>query len=101
MTNDDFKSLKQHLLLPPHTPLSTQIELLKSDMTRLLGEVMRLRSALHEANQAQVALLAEMQREIDLSHASGANALRAAALEVTCTECSEELLRLTAERTFQ
>jgi hypothetical protein len=101
MSNDDFLRLQRNLNMPPHTPLKTQIELLKSDMTRLLGEILTLRNDLHAANQAQVALFNEMSETADRSHAEGANALREAALEVCCPDCSIALKQLTAERIFQ
>jgi hypothetical protein len=101
MTNDDFKKIQANTLPPPHTPLSTQINLLKTDVSRLLNEVLRLKNDLRVANQEQVGLLAEMQQSVDQAHEAGANALRQGALEVCCPTCVEAIIQLTAERTFQ
>lgn len=101
MSNDDLLRLQQNLNLPPHTPLKTQIDLLKTDMTNLLGEIMRLRNALHAERQAQSLLVASLQETADRAHADGANAVRQAALEVCCPLCAVAITQLTAERTFQ
>lgn len=101
MTKEDFTRLQQNLHLPPHTPLKTQIDLLRDDILKLVAETMRLRNELHAANQERVALFAEMQATADRAHADGANALRAAALEVSCPACEDAIIKLTAERTYQ
>lgn len=101
MTNDDFQRLQQNLNLPPHTPLKTQIDLLRDDALKLIAEIIRLRNALHAERQQQAALTASLQETADRSHADGANAVRQAALEVCCPLCAVAITRLTAERTFQ
>lgn len=101
MTKEDFTRLQQNLHLPPHTPLKTQIDLLRDDILKLIAETMRLRNELHAANQERVVLFEQMQQSVDRAHADGANALRAAALEVACPACTEAIIQLTAERTFQ
>lgn len=101
MTKDDFQRLQENLHLPPHTPLSHQIELLKSDVLKLVAEVMRLKNDLHSANQAQVALFQELQAGADESYASGASAMRQNVLEVCCESCTAAVIRITNERPLQ
>jgi hypothetical protein len=101
MTKEDYARMQQNLQLPPHTPLSTQIELLKTDMTRLLGEIMRLKNDLHAANQAQVGLLEELQATADASYQAGASAMRQAILDACCVNCTAAVIQLSNERPLQ
>ena len=101
MTKEDYARMQANLQLPPHTPLSTQVELLKSDMTRLLGEIIRLKNDLHAANQAQVALFQELQSTADASYQSGASAMRQNILEACCADCAAAVIQLSNERPLQ
>lgn len=101
MTPDDFLRLQQNLNLPPHTPLKTQIDLLREDVLKLIAEIMRLKNALRDERQDRNAQINALQETAEKAHADGANALREAALEVCCPACTIALKQLTAERTFQ
>lgn len=101
MKTADWQRLQENIQLPPHTPLSTQIELLKEDVLKLVAEVMRLKNRLSAASEAENALLADLQATADASHRAGADAMRQRALEVCCLACSQEILHLTNERPRQ
>ena len=101
MDTSDWQRLQQNLQLPPHTPLKTQIDLLRDDVLKLVAEVMRLKNRLQSAEAEEEAAQAELQTLASESHAAGAEAMRQRVLEVACTECAQDIVALSAERPVQ
>lgn len=98
MTKQDFERLQQNLNLPPHTPLKTQIDLLKDDVLKLVSEVMRLKNHLAAVNEAQVALINELQSAATESYSAGASQMRQSVLEACCPICTKAVIQLSNER---
>lgn len=98
MTKDEIARLKSNLQHLPHTPLPEQVELLKSDVSRLLAELTRLKTHLAALNEAQVALLQELQATANESYRAGSSAMRQSVLDACCPECTKAVISLTNER---
>lgn len=101
MTKEDYARMQANLQLPPNTPLSTQIHLLKTDASKLLAEVLRLKQDLRSANEAQVSLLQELQATADASYQAGASAMRQSILDACCPDCTAAVIQLSNERPLQ
>lgn len=97
MTKEDWERLHANLALPVHTPLKTQVDLLKDDVLKLVTEVMHLRNRL----ASEVRPGAATQRQLAESHAAGAEAMRQATLEVACPDCTAGIIRLSSRRNDQ
>ena len=101
MTKDQYARMQANLHLPPNTPLSTQIHLLKTDVSNLLAEVLRLKESLRTANEAQVALFQELQATADASYQAGASAMRQSVLDACCPNCTSAVIQISNERPLQ
>lgn len=101
MSRDEIEDLRRRLLDESTMPLSTQIALLKSDVTRLISEIARVKGELADATMHQLAMFDEMQKTADAAHADGARQMQQAALEVCCPNCALLIQPLPLDRQFQ
>lgn len=101
MSRDEIDDLRRRLLDESTMPLSTQIQLLKSDVTKLVSEIARLKGELSDSLMHQLSLFDEMQATADSAHADGARQMQQAALEICCPACTPLIQALPLDRQLQ
>lgn len=101
MSRDEIDDLRRRLLDESTMPLTTQIALLKSDVTKLVSEIARLKGELSDSMMHQLSLFDEMQATADSAHRDGAQQMQQAALEVCCPTCAPVIKIIPLERQLQ
>lgn len=101
MRDEEMDDLGARLLSESYLPLPAQIEMLKTDVAKLVSAIGRLKLELADALTAQIALFNEMQATADGAHADGSKQMKQSAIEVCCPVCEPRVRALPLDRLLQ